>query len=108
MRAFAAVMTRTPAGRILAELIGQAQTDPDLAAAYRRLYSAQRRRLACERLQQAQHDGQIRPGTDVRVLVDQLWGAVYHRILIPDEPVTDQFTTALITNLMDGITPPPS
>ena len=53
-------------------------------------------------------DGQIRPGTDVRVLVDQLWGAVYHRILIPDEPVTDQFITALITNLMDGITPAPS
>jgi AcrR family transcriptional regulator len=108
MRAFAAVMTRTPAGRVLAELIGQSQTDPDLAAAYRRLYSAERRRLACERLRQAQHDGQIRPEIDPRVLVDQLWGAVYHRILIPDEPVTDDFITALITNLMDGITPRPS
>jgi AcrR family transcriptional regulator len=105
MRAFATVITRTPAGRVLAELIGQSQTDPDLAEAYRRLYSAERRRLACERMEKAQHDGQIRPETDVRVLVDQLWGAVYHRMLIPDEPVTGEFVVALVTNLMDGIAP---
>lgn len=81
MRAFAKVMTQTPAGRVLAELIGQSQTDPDLAEAYRRLYSAERRRLACERMENAQHGGQIRPEIDIRVLVDQLWGAVYHRML---------------------------
>jgi AcrR family transcriptional regulator len=105
LRAFARVMTQTPAGRVLAELIGQSQTDPDLAQAYRKLYSAERRRLACERMEKAQHDGQIRPEIDVRVLVDQLWGAAYHRILIPDEPVTDEFVVALVTNLMDGIAP---
>ncbi|MGH3435776.1 MAG: TetR-like C-terminal domain-containing protein [Sciscionella sp.] len=47
--------------------------------------------------------GQIRPEVDVQVLVDQLWGAVYHRLLIPDKPVTDDFVVALVTNLMDGI-----
>ena len=62
-------------------------------------------RLACERMEKAQHDGQIRPEVDVRVLVDQLGGAAYHRILIPDEPVTAEFVVALVTNLMDGIAP---
>lgn len=33
-------MTQTPGGRVLAELIGQAQTDADLAQAHRALYSA--------------------------------------------------------------------
>ncbi|MER6347647.1 TetR/AcrR family transcriptional regulator C-terminal ligand-binding domain-containing protein [Streptomyces sp. NPDC001595] len=103
LRAFAHVMTRTPGGRVLAELIGASQTDQDLAAAYRKLYSSQRRRLAGDRLRRAQAVGQIRTGVDVQVLVDQLWGAVYHRLLIPDEPITDDFLVALVNNLMDGV-----
>ncbi|WP_330342194.1 TetR/AcrR family transcriptional regulator [Streptomyces sp. NBC_00557] len=105
LRAFARVMTATPAGRVVTELIGQSQTDEDLAVAFRSLYSSERRRLAGERLMRAQEQGQIREDVDVQVIVDQLWGAVYHRLLIPDEPVTDAFITALVSNLIDGITP---
>ena len=105
LRAFAQVMTQTPGGRVLAELIGQSQTDPDLARAYRELYSAERRRLACDRMRKAQEAGQLRPEIDVQVLVDQLWGAVYNRLLVPDEPITDAFVVALVSNLMDGIAP---
>lgn len=105
LRSFVSLMTTSPAGRILAELIGQSQTDPVLAADYRRLYSSHRRRLAADRFAIAQREGQIRSDVDVQVLVDQLWGAVYHRILVPDEPVTEAFATALVGNLFDGITP---
>ncbi|MEU9157026.1 TetR/AcrR family transcriptional regulator C-terminal ligand-binding domain-containing protein [Streptomyces sp. NPDC048417] len=105
LRAFAQVMTQTPGGRILAELIGESQTDQDLATAYRKLYSSQRRRLAGERLHRAQELGQIRTDIDVRILVDQLWGAVYHRLLIPDEPITDDFIVGLVGNLLDGVRP---
>ncbi|MER5793720.1 TetR/AcrR family transcriptional regulator C-terminal ligand-binding domain-containing protein [Streptomyces sp. NPDC001980] len=105
LRAFAQVMTQTPGGRILAELIGESQTDQDLATAYRKLYSSQRRRLAGERLHRAQELGQIRTDIDVQILVDQLWGAVYHRLLIPDEPVTDDFVVGLVNNVLDGVRP---
>jgi AcrR family transcriptional regulator len=105
LRSFVTLMTQTPAGRLLTELIGQSQTDADLAADYRRLYSSHRRQLAADRFAAAQRDGQIRADVDVQVLVDQLWGAVYHRLLIPDEPVTESFATALIDNLFNGIAP---
>ncbi|MFF5406921.1 TetR/AcrR family transcriptional regulator C-terminal ligand-binding domain-containing protein [Streptomyces misionensis] len=95
-----------PGGRALLELIGASQTDPDLARAYRALYSSGRRELAYQRLTRAKEQGQIREDVDVRVLVDQLWGAVYHRSLIPDEPVTPEFVDALVDNLFDGIRPP--
>ena len=95
----------TPAGRVVTELIGQAQTDEDLATAFRSLYSSERRRLAGERLLRAKEQGQIRDDVDVQILVDQLWGAVYHRMLVPDEPVTDDFVVALVSHLIDGITP---
>ncbi|MBB6417496.1 TetR/AcrR family transcriptional regulator [Streptomyces sp. AK010] len=105
LRAFAHIMTGTPAGRVVTELIGQSQTDEGLATAFRSLYSSERRRLAGERLLRAKEQGQIRDDVDVQILVDQLWGAVYHRMLVPDEPVTDDFVVALVSNLIDGITP---
>jgi len=103
LHAFVHLMTKTPAGRVLTELIGEAQTDAELSSAYRGLYSSGRRRLAVERMERAQEAGQIRPEVDPRVLVDQLWGATYHRLLIPDEPVDERFADALIANLFGGI-----
>jgi AcrR family transcriptional regulator len=103
LHSFVEVMTRTPGGRVLAELIGAAQTDAALSVEYRRLYSSVRRQAAIDRLRSAQERGQIRPDVDLRVIVDQLWGAVYHRVLIPDEPVTDDFVEALVDNLLRGV-----
>jgi AcrR family transcriptional regulator len=103
VRAFVALIGQTPAGRVLAELIGQAQTDPDLAAAFSEHYSLGRRRLAVEALERAQQRGQIRPEADPRVVVDQLWGAAYNRLLVPDEPLSDAFAVALVDNLMLGL-----
>jgi AcrR family transcriptional regulator len=100
---FVALLTHTPAGILLAQLIGQAQTDAELSTQYRRLYSHGRRALAADRLVRAQEAGQIRADVDVQVLVDQLWGAVYHRLLIPDEPITPAFADALIDNLLRGV-----
>ncbi|PRY69060.1 AcrR family transcriptional regulator [Glaciihabitans tibetensis] len=105
LRSFVRLMTTTQAGRLLTELIGQSQADIDLATDYRRLYSSHRRQLAADRFAAAQSVGQVRAEIDVQVLVDQLWGAVYHRLLVPDEPVTDAFAIALVDNLFDGITP---
>jgi hypothetical protein len=34
------------------------------------------------------------------VVVDQLWGACYHRLLLPDEALDDAFVDALIGNLL--------
>ncbi|SIR61011.1 TetR-like C-terminal domain-containing protein [Williamsia sterculiae] len=102
---FLGLMTTTPAGRLLAELIGRSQTDPDLAREYRRLYSSGRRQLAADRFRIAQRAGQIRSEIDVRVVIDQLWGAMYHRLLVPDEPVNADFVDALIENVFAGITP---
>jgi AcrR family transcriptional regulator len=104
LHSFADVMA-TAGGRALLQLIGQSQTDPDLAGAYRALYSSGRRKLAYQRMTRAQEHGQIRADIDVTVLVDQLWGAIYHRLLVPDEPVDRAFVDAVVDNLFDGVRP---
>ncbi|MFI7504048.1 TetR/AcrR family transcriptional regulator [Streptomyces sp. NPDC049687] len=103
LHAFVQLLTRTPAGRVIAELIGQAQTDPDLAAALAQRYSAPRRELAVRRMLRAREQGQLRADVDPEIVVDQLWGACYHRLLLPDLPVTEEFATGLVAHLMRGI-----
>jgi AcrR family transcriptional regulator len=102
LRSFVHVLTRTRAGRVIAELIGQAQTDPDLSAALLERYSGPRRLLAVEAMRRAQERGQLRADVDPEILVDQLWGACYHRLLLPNLPLGEHFATTLVANVLHG------
>jgi uncharacterized protein (DUF2267 family) len=103
LHAFVDLLTPDHAGRVIAELIGAAQSDHDLAAALAKIYTHPRRQLAVDRLSRAQRCGQIRADVDLEVVVDQLWGACYHRLLLPDQPLDIAFTDALVRNLLRGI-----
>ena len=105
IRVFAHQLRDTSAGRVLAEIIGAAQTDPDLAAAFTRHYAGPRRDIAKQAIRRGIDRGQIRPGTDPAVVVDQLWGACWHRLLLFREPVTDQFAETIVHNIMTGLRP---
>jgi hypothetical protein len=92
------VIRGSPAGRVIGELIGQAQSDPGLKAAYLERYSGPRRTLAVAAMQTPKGRGQLSASLDPETVVDQLWGACYHRLLLPDQPLTDEFVDALVDN----------
>ncbi|MFJ1901381.1 TetR/AcrR family transcriptional regulator C-terminal ligand-binding domain-containing protein [Streptomyces sp. NPDC088115] len=95
-------------GPVIAGIIGAAQGDPGLAEALSTHYVIQRRALAVERLARAQQLGQIRAEADLETIVDQLWGAVYHRLLMPAQPLSRDFADRLIANLLQGVAPHPA
>jgi AcrR family transcriptional regulator len=103
---FVGLLRDTPAGRVIAELIGAAQTDPELASALRRSYSGPRRAAGHGALLAAQRRGQLRDGADPDVLIDQLWGACLYRLMMPDQPLTDAFARDLVRNLLHGALAP--
>ena len=103
LHGFARVIRDSPAGRVIAELIGQAQSDPELKAAYLQRYSSPRRAMVVAAMEKAKERGQLRASLDPETVVDQLWGACYHRLLLPDQPLTDEFVDALVDNLFRGI-----
>ena len=103
LHAFVELLTGTNAGRVLAQLIGQAQTDPDLMHAYLATYAGPRRQLAVDRLEKARGQGQLRPDVDPEAVVDQLWGACYHRLLLPDQPLDHDFASTLLDHLLRGV-----
>ena len=101
LHSFSALMQQH--GAVIAEIIGTAQSDPDLASALSEQYVQPRRRLAVDRMAVAQQAGQIRPDVDLETVVDQLWGACYHRLLMPAQPLTAEFADRLVANLFLGI-----
>jgi AcrR family transcriptional regulator len=103
LHTFVALLRDTAAGRAISELVGAAQTDPELATAFSERYTRPRREPAVIALRRAQDRGQIRPDVDPEVVVDQLWGACYHRLLLPDQPLTDDFVECLLDNLFRGL-----
>ena len=100
---FVRLLRDTQAGRVTAELIGAAQTDPELAAALRDSYVGPRRAVGLAALRTAQQRGQIRPDADPEVLIDQLWGACLYRLMVAGEPLTDRYARSLVHNLTHGI-----
>lgn len=106
LRAFVRLLTERGGGRVIAELIGAAQTDPGLSAAVSERYTVPRRALALEFFERAREREQLRDDLDLVILVDQLWGACYNRLLIPDAPLDESFADALVENTLLGAASP--
>ena len=103
LHAFVRLLTAERGGPVIAALAGAAQADPDLAALFAERYTRPRRALAVERLERARAAGEIAADVDLEVVVDQLWGACYHRLLMPAQPLDEAFADALLRNLLRGI-----
>ncbi|SDK58605.1 transcriptional regulator, TetR family [Glycomyces sambucus] len=107
LESFVRWLTEEGAAKPVAELVGTAQTDPDLARAWSENYALPRRELARERLRIARAAGQLREDADLDVIVDQLWGACYHRLLVLKVPFDASIVPALVDQALHGAAPRP-
>jgi AcrR family transcriptional regulator len=89
----------------VSELVGAAQLDADLARAWSLAYAQPRRELARQRLRVAQGQGQLRADADLDVIVDQLWGACYHRLLVLKVPFDESIAERLVDHALYGSAP---
>jgi AcrR family transcriptional regulator len=90
-----------PSAGIVAELVAAAARHADVGQAMRGLY-ARRIRLAIELVERATRRGELRAGTDPVLLLDQLAGALYYRVLITGAPVDDIYLERLVSAALDG------
>lgn len=94
------------AGGPVTEIVGAAQLDPELSRAWAESYALPRRELARKRLASAQRLGQLREGADVDVIVDQLWGACYHRLLVLRVPLDESVVEPMVDQALYGAAVP--
>jgi AcrR family transcriptional regulator len=96
---------RGRAGRVMAELIGQAQIDSALAETLRVRWLQPRRDATAAVLQLAVERKQLRQGLDVQIVMDQLYGPLYWRLIMGHQPLDDALAGELVRNCLDGIRP---
>jgi AcrR family transcriptional regulator len=96
------LQTRTVAGPAFIGLIAEAQVNPGSRAAFLAEFADRRREGTRLVLRRAIERGQLRPDTDVDLVIDALGGAVTFRLLQGHAPLTARFVDALVTLLLSG------
>lgn len=97
-----------PRGILLRHLLGEAQKDEALASAFWNEWILPRRNMGKAVLERAVRLGEIRPGTNLDIALDALYGAVYYRLMIPYAPLTQEYVDALVDQALAGIAPQPT
>lgn len=82
---------RGPRGRVIASLIGQAQSDREIAEAYRQHLLDPRRTATREAIERAVEAGIYRPDIDYDLAMDILFGPLYERLLLGHAPLDEAF-----------------
>lgn len=93
-RNFARVLSGSK-GKMLRSFIVAARSDPDVAAAFRSIWSAPRRKEAKKLLRRKQANGQLRKDVDPDLVLDALYGPLYYRFLVKNEPPARKYAEAL-------------
>jgi hypothetical protein len=88
---------------VMAELIGQAQTDPNLAETLRSRWLKPRRDEVAAVLQRSIDRGEIRPDVDIPALMDQLFAPIYYRLIMRHEPLDENLAGTVVRTLLDGV-----
>jgi AcrR family transcriptional regulator len=96
---------RTPEGAVIPALAADLLSDPPLAEQFRRQIIRPRRSAVVEVLLRATARGDLPPDVDTDLLLDVYAGAVFYRVLVSGEPVTDLLAEQLVGLLLDGKLP---
>ena len=92
-------------GRIMRPLLGRAQTDDRLLDAVKIRWVEPRRQIAREMVRRGIANGELRPGLDPDVVLDALYGPIYHRLLVPyvNSDIPDTYIDAVIETVFGGL-----
>jgi len=94
-------LLNTPRGRVFKGMIAAAQSDPKVAEAFLSIWVLPRREFARRGIERYKEE--LRPGVDMEVVMDALYGPLYYRLLIGHRPLTTEFADQLMEITWRGI-----
>jgi AcrR family transcriptional regulator len=96
---------RTVAGPAFIGLIAEAQVSPDTRSAFLAEFADRRRQITRTVLRRAMARRQLRPDTDIDLVIDVIGGATMFRLLQRHAPLSKAFTSALVELVLSGCRP---
>lgn len=94
---------RGTTGRVVCELIALGQADPEILTAFLEGYMFPRRDAAKDVLRRGVASGEIRANVDLDIMVDALYGPIFHRMLLCHRPLDDAFVQHLAALVFAGL-----
>jgi AcrR family transcriptional regulator len=90
-------------GRLFRPLIGRAQSDATLRAAIDERWLTPRRELSRAIIRLGIETGEFRFGLDPDIVIDALYGPLYHRLLLPYNGTAVRLSDAYVDDLLDTV-----
>jgi AcrR family transcriptional regulator len=90
-------------GRMLRSFLVAARCDPEVADAFRSIWSDPRRAEAKQMLRQKQANGQLRKDADLDLVLDCLYGPLYYRFLVKNDLPSQKYAESLAALVIQGL-----
>jgi AcrR family transcriptional regulator len=87
-------------GRMVAELLAEGQSEPEMLADFRQRFFAGRRVAIREVIERGINSGEFNSKLDVDIALDTLYGAIYFRLMLGHLPLDQAFAKALVNFAM--------
>jgi len=92
-------------GRLLTSLLGEAQEDPEVRTALLEGFFYRRREASVAVVRRAQALGQIRSDVSASLVTDLLYGPLFYRTFVVQDPVSEGVVKQMIQYVLDGLRP---
>ncbi len=97
-----AAFFRSSRGNLIRSLVAEAQSDSELANAFRERWLMPRRDGVHRTLRQAMEEGSLRKDFDVDTAIDLLYGSIYYRLLLGSGSLDEQFIEKAFRQFLVG------
>jgi AcrR family transcriptional regulator len=95
-------------GRIVAQIIGEGQSDPEVLREFRERFWKDRRALTQELVTEACRLGELRDDFPTDFMLELLFGPIYFRLLSGHGPLSSDFSESYCENMFRLLAPPAS
>lgn len=89
-------LTRGRGGKVIAEVMAEAQGDSEMTALFFQNFMVQHEEILASIIEQGKSSGDFREGLDTALAVDMIYGAVFYRLMSTSDPLDHSFSDSLI------------
>jgi AcrR family transcriptional regulator len=97
-----AAFFRSSQGNLIRSLVAEAQSDTELAIAFRERWLDPRREGVRKIMQEAVAEGSLRSDIDINTAIDLLYGSLYYRLLLGSGALNEFFVDATYRQFLEG------
>lgn len=87
-------------GKVMADLIAEGQSEPPVLRDLFEEHMRPRRAATVADIERAKSDGEFLPDMDTDLVVDGIFGPIYFRLLMRQQPLTEDYGDALIEQVL--------